>query len=707
MNHRTISRALFVVTTVLGSFLMFQAEPLFSKYLLPAFGGSASVWTSAVFVFQALLLIGYAYAYVLTRQRVTVQIVSHILVLMVAGTVSLILSHGWPSLITPPLPDAASLSAMPQFHLTKLLLIGLGLPFFILSTTSTLLQYWAGKAHTMHRPYLLYSLSNAGSLMAIVWYPVLTEPFLSLQEQGLTWAVLYGIYTLAFVAGGLCTLPSVRREHHVRSSPSAVPILPIRSYTFWLLLSMLSTVLLLSATNQINESIATVPFLWLLPLGLYLLSFVISFSGSYTYARNVYSYIGLLFVFFTLLMFTHIYAADFGSEILVMSIMLFSAFMVIHGALYERRPAADHMPSYYVMISLGGVLGSFAVTFLAPALFTQHWEFYVSMYICAYLAYTSLIYSDESFLATALTVILQSKRRAYIWGMILMTLIFGSYTYLLYTLQSRATLMSTRTFYGRIRVAAYDGIRYLYHGNIIHGTQYIAPAKRSMPTTYYTENSGVGIAIRYNSRRLADDKTGMRVGVIGLGTGTIAAFGRKGDAYEFYEINPAVVQVAKKYFTYLSDSPARISIFEGDGRLSLAQRVHSPSFNTYDVLALDAFSDDAIPLHLLTKEAFELYFTSVDPVHGIIAVHISNRHIDLKPQLVRISKQFGVRFLTVVARKDAKEKRGVQSEWVLLTNDNAFAKNTYVQNSIEKEKTSIKKIPMWTDDYSNILWSLK
>jgi SAM-dependent methyltransferase len=668
---------LLPVTALLGAFLLFLIEPLFAKLILPRFGGSAAVWAMCLVFFQSALLLGYWYADVTTRcLSVAHQSALHIALLLM-------------SLCFLPIAPRATFHSLdgthPAAQILMVLAASIGLPFILLSATSPLVQAWHARTGGASEPYHLFAVSNFASLLALLGFPFWIEPRISSRGQVLLWSTLFVIFVAVCSFTARLASRAVRDDakpaNQVETS-LAVPA--VREKLLWLSLSACGSMLLLSITNHIMENVAPVPLLGVLPLALYLLTFTLAFQRRSLYSR--WLMLRLLAVTLGSLGYA-IYDPSFTESIQV-SVPLFCASLFLcclfcHGELARRRPAPRHLTSFYLMISLGGALGAIFVGLLAPSIFNAIFEFPLALCLAALLAV--IVLWTEGWLVRAFWIGATMALAA--------VLIFHVHAY------KKNALLTVRNFYGALRIKQlHDWLkqpyRTLYHGRIEHGSQFLNPPKSRVATTYYAANSGVGKALGNFS---AAPK---RVGVIGLGAGTLAAYGNAGDYFRFYEINPLVVSIAQNWFSYLRDTPAKVDVATGDARLSLA--AEPP--RQFDVLAVDAFSGDAIPVHLLTKEAFALYLRHLQP-DGILAIHTSNTYLDLAPvvQMLADDAHYPARLVT---NGDDLRKLIDASDWVLVTRSDRFWNNldaTTLQESIEVPP----KLRLWTDDYNNVFQILR
>jgi len=675
---------LYALTILVSAFLLFQVQPIIARTILPWFGGSSAVWTACLLFFQSVLLLGYLYAHWLYRRVSSrLQALAHIL-LLVASLAMLPISPG-PSWKPAPSED-------PTFQIFLLLAATVGLPYFLLSTTGPLLQAWYASRYKGALPYRLYALSNAGSMFALVSYPILFEPMLGTRRQAVSWSWAYG----AFVVLCGVTAFSVRRAYRVPvAEVTGTERPPGSTYLFWIGLPACTSVLLLAITNHLSQNIAAIPFLWILPLSLYLLSFILCFEGTRWYRRNLF--LGLFAVAGASVAYA--LGPDFqNGEIKVMipffAASLFVFCMVCHGELVRLKPHPSRLTTFYVMIALGGALGGAFVALVAPRVFAGFYELPLGLTACMVLVFLVLRADPQSGLAGP-------WMRPVPFGAALLTLAVAGYTGFVIQQRGPAVRVLARNFYGGLKVVddtADDDdeqpIRRLTNGTITHGEQYLAPRFQGRPTTYYGPNTGVGRAIRE-----LQQSGPMRVGVIGLGAGTLAAYGRPGDYYRVYEINPLVLRLATTQFTFLKNCKARWEVTLGDARLSLEREPRQD----FDILAIDAFSSDAIPVHLLTREAFLLYFQHLK-ANGVLAVHVSNKHLDLRP-VVRTAAESLQKSARVIDTEDG-ENDVFGATWVLLTSDRDFFDKPLLRTAAEPV-TSTRHVRLWTDDYSNLFGILK
>lgn len=680
---------LYALTILVSAFLLFQVQPVIAKIILPWFGGSAAVWTTCLLFFQMVLLLGYLYSHALIRYlKPRMQIMLHAGVLLV----SLLALPVYPKAAWKPIGGDE-----PAIRILGLLAVTVGLPYFLLSTTGPLLQAWYARRFKGAMPYRLYALSNAGSMFALLSYPVLFEPTMTTHQQAWMWSAGYAV----FVA--LCGYTALRSQNSQGTEPVGQASWPVevveteepaaKHYAMWLLLPAMASVLLLAITNHLSQNVAAIPFLWVLPLSIYLLTFILCFEGEGWYRRN--PYLQLLAV--ALGSMAYALSVDITSNVPIKVMVplfgmgLFTCCMVCHGELARLKPHPRYLTHFYLMISAGGALGGLLVGLVAPHVFNALYEMPLGLVACAVLVVFVVRQDDD----------LKWFRR---WHGTLvsgvLTLALAVFIGLQIRDMVRGSRLLARNFYGGLRVrdsgpdTALDSTRTLTHGTINHGEQYLNIARRDLPTTYYGPNTGLGIAIREKQKKGA-----IRVGMIGLGTGTTAAYGRLGDYYRFYEINPLVLELAHKQFTFLGDCKAKVDVAMGDARLSLEREAPE----NFDVLAVDAFSSDSIPVHLLTREAMDLYFRHLQP-DGILAVHISNRYLNLQPVLEGETAATQ-KIARVVDTEDDDTQDVFGATWVLITSPASGFKGEEMSNSAPLD--SKKTVRLWTDEYSNLFKILK
>lgn len=672
-------------TIFLSAFLLFQVQPVMGKMILPWYGGAASVWTTCLLFFQSMLLLGYIYTHFLVRRlSPRPQAVLHI-ALLVLAVAMLPIS---PNLTWKPLGNYS-----PSLHLLGVLALSVGLPYFVLSTTGPLVQVWFSRERPGTLPYRLFALSNVGSMIGLLSYPFAIEPVSSISEQSSGWS--FGFIFFALLCGSLAWRGSKRASLASNAvqpqHPSAPPSL--MTQLTWVFLAACPSLLLVSLTSHLTRDVAPIPMLWIAPLTIYLLSFSISFDHRRWYKRIVFAPLLIIAV----VAVCYLAAVDFGDldiKIVVSAYLLafFVFSMVCHGELARLAPPTDHLTTFYLLIAGGGTLGGLFVAILAPQVFSGDYEFQIGVVLT--IAVASVVYAYDR-QRGAMRYVKYPRTLILLTGMC--AAIGSGYIFVSSEMQRRNdTLLASRNFYGSLRVD-HDGSENdlkvtLMHGVIVHGAQFVDPDRLHWPTTYYGESSGIGITLNYFNKRLPV----VRVGVIGLGAGTLASYGRTGDQYRFYEINPAVQGIAHSYFSFLRDSHAAVNLVSGDARLSLEREAPQ----RFDVLAIDAFSGDSIPMHLLTREAFREYIRHMAP-GGVLAVHASNQYLNLAPIVMMAANEFGMKARIVTS--EANEDQGVDAaDWVLVTANPHFLSNPDVKG-VARTIYVPSGTQTWTDDFSSIL----
>ncbi|MCA9231708.1 MAG: fused MFS/spermidine synthase [Planctomycetales bacterium] len=683
----------FAMAIFISAFLVFQVQPVISKVILPWFGGSPAVWTSCLLFFQTALFAGYAYAHwSVSRLSPKWQGGLHLLLIAVALCV----------LPITPSPDWKPVDgAWPTLRILGILTTSVGLPYFLLASSGPLLQAWFGQSFQNRSPYRLYALSNTASMLGLLTYPFVFEPAFTTLGQGQLWSLVFIVFAL--FSAWLAWRPIARASRPNETQPATATaaavdpatIPPVGSRLGWLALAAYGTAMLLATTNHVCQDVAVMPLLWVIPLSLYLLSFIICFDNPRWYSRY---WFGRGLVLSTML--ATIVTRSGGMfpvmvEIVVFFALLLMACMVCHGELVRRRPDKSHLTMFYQYCAAGGALGGLLVSLICPQLFNEFLEMNVGMLI----AYLLGLYVVGSSGAVARR---QERRLApYVVGYAgLLAIAWGQFGG-----TSNSAIAASRNFYGVLTVAEQEvpdanqspkRLRELLHGRIQHGSQWLDEELRRVPTTYYAEETAVGQLLRGMG-----EGASLRVGVIGLGAGTLAAYGRAGDTFRFYEINPDVVEIAQRYFTYLADLPAESDLVLGDARISLERE--SPQ--AFDVLVLDAFSGDAVPAHLLTVEAVEIYLSHINE-GGALAIHISNRHIDLLPVVAGICRHKGLHWKHVPTRMNLGNGVGT-CEWVVISREAARLQSLEGEAAKARSFGQDEQLPLWTDNYSNIIGSLR
>ena len=671
----------YALTIFLSAFLLFLVQPLIAKQILPWFGGAASVWTTCLLFFQSALLAGYAYAdasvrWLKPRQQLYVH----------AALLAL-------SLVT--LPILADVSWKPAgnedpiLRILGLLAVTIGLPYLLLSTTTPLLQAWYWQRFNTSAPYRLFALSNFASLLALLGYPVLVEPFFGVAMSAKLWSGLYALFALVCIATGFHSVRNAAASGvPAAQADAAAPAEPVGAGRLitWLVLSATGSCVLLAVSNHITQNIASVPFLWVLPLALYLLTFIISFDHPRWYSRGVF--MPLLAVCVTAMAW-QVDSLQLRFVLPLYALGLFAACMFCHGELARLKPDPRHLTLYYLMMSVGGAIGALLVAIAAPLALRGYFEMHIVLVVLA--------------LLLALRVWgLPLARPGAVWGARLVTLVvigavirFDAVAIEYYT---RGVREMDRNFYGVVRTRDQTDptrFRVMYHGGINHGGQHMEPGRTMEPTSYFARTSGYG-------RLFASLEPGPRkVGVIGLGAGALMTYSRAGDTWVFYEIDPVVVDFAAREFTFQKETKAKIEHVLGDGRLALEREAP----RQYDVLAVDAFSGDSIPMHLITREAMAAYVKHIKP-DGAIVFQATNRFVDLMPVVRRLADEFGMHTAWVSDWAEGADYYTSSTDQVIVSRNKALLEKQPIKSASEPAPGR-KDLPIFTDDFYNLLSILK
>ncbi len=664
-------RLLFAGAIFLASFLLFLVEPIAARQLLPTLGGSAAVWITCLVFFQTALLLGYLYAHWLSRHP---RWILHLLLLAAGAAASIV----W---VVRTFTGGNS-TAYPVVTVFGVLGASIGIPFLMLAATSPLLQVWWARIETGKIPYRLYALSNLASLLALALYPTAIEPYFTLHAQRLAWCCGFAVFAVLSAVLAIKTRSAAAHPEVADAAEPSIPSSPLMHKVLWVLLPMAAAMQLSSVTSYLTANIAAIPLLWILPLGVYLLTLIVAFQFPNMLPRVTMGRFLIVMLASLGYMLSNVEVSwPMRVSILFFLIEVLISCLFLHSEAVALRPARPSESTlFYLLFAAGGALGSFLVGIASPLVFSFNYDLAITFFVTA-------------LLALAVTWNKGWNQRV-LWSVasvMLLVLLF-----MIRTAYQRDTTVAVRNFYAGLQVKqklSYPGetIRTLLNGTIQHGTQIFGTEQmRHTPTTYYAEDSGVGLAARFCCQERARN-----IGVIGLGAGTIAAYGRPGDRIRFYEINPADIPIARNVFTYIRDSGAQIDVVEGDARTSLAQE--SPQ--NFDVLVVDAFSGDAIPIHLLTTEAVALYRRHLAP-GGILAFHISNQHVNLEPAVALLAASSGMEVMRVPSME--KDARGeFNATWMLVTNNSDF----FAQPELSSARPAHLKpgLRVWTDDYSALL----
>ncbi len=666
---------LYAATIFVSAFLLFLVQPIVAKQILPWFGGSAAVWTTCVFFFQFLLLAGYAYAHAIVRWLPPrPQLVLHLVLLVVSlASLPIVAAAGWK-------PSGAE---DPGLRILGLLVATVGLPYFLLSTTSPLVQAWY--ARRFDSPYRLFALSNLASLAALLCYPIVVEPVVSTRLQAVSWSWAYALFVALCGGTAIYSLRRAAAAGHapVRLEPGPAPSPGLRLQ--WVALPALASLLLLAITNHLTQNVASIPFLWVLPLSLYLLTFILCFDGRGWYRRVVFFPLaGLAVAAMAWVLTDANLILDLKLSIPLFSAGLFVLCMLCHGELVLTKPVPARLTEFYMLIALGGALGSMVVSVIAPHVLPGDFEVAAGLALAAIVLAWKVAPVGRIALAGALAAVAFTG--------------YGVVTYVGNNIAD--TRVMKRNFYSSLRtrdeVRDEGTVRKLIHGTINHGEQFVDTDKRRQAIAYFGPKAGIVRALE--ALRHPD----MRVGIVGLGAGTMAAYGQKGDVYRFYEINPQVIELAQTEFSYLKDSDAKIELVLGDGRLAL----ESEPPQRFDLLAADAFSSDSVPMHLMTKEALALYMRHVRP-GGVVVFNVTNRYLDLAPVVKRLADSLGLHARLVSHSPDDVEYNLYSiTDFVLVTADPKLFDRPELAGLAAPIEVPAK-VSVWTDDFNNLLQALR
>jgi len=668
---------LFALTIFVSAFLLFQVQPIISKAILPWFGGSAGVWNTCMLFFQAALLGGYTYAHWLQRLPALSQRRIHMRLLALS------------LLSLPILPSVAWKphgGEEPIWRILGLLATTIGLPYFLLSTTGPLLQAWYVRYTKTGIPWRLFALSNAASLAALLTYPVLVEPALSVPQQAWVWT---GFYVVFLILAGLVAWKYAAIEAPVEATeeaPADPPTFALRA--LWVALAACASILLLGITTHMTQDVAAIPFLWVIPLAVYLLTFILCFETSKAYHRIVFlPALAIALFFFAKLLDREEWSLLVRGNIAVSAAVLFVCCMVCHGELAALKPSPRYLTGYFVSLSLGGALGGLFVGLIAPLLFNAYYELNIGLWMAGALA---VIVVARGGLGTV-------RQKIVFVTMLIAVGAYGAWMVKIKKEELSGVELAVRNFYGHLHVSVWGkpgehgAARQLVHGQINHGQQLLDPARRMVPSSYFCRESGAG---RASLARM--EGVPRKVGVIGLGCGALLGYARKEDDYRLYEINPQVFEIAKKNFTFMTETPARITEILGDGRLSL-EREEPQNF---DLLFMDAFSSDSIPVHLVTREAFDLFERHLKR-DAILVVNITNNYLDLRPVVAAAAKRLGMIAIEIDDTPPETDVECYLSHYALVMSAERYAATPdfRVKSKLIEPTPGFRE---WTDSFSNL-----
>jgi hypothetical protein len=746
----------FSTTIFLSAFLLFWTQLILGKFILPWFGGTPAVWTTCMLFFQVLLLAGYAYAHIITKHlNGWAQALTHCAVLLLSVGLLIYLATIWDSPITPAAHWKPQEETAPVPRILLLLAVAVGLPYFALSTTGPLLQTWYQGASQTESPYRLYAVSNLGSFLALFAFPIALEPSLPVRQQGRLWTLGYTLFAVGCIICAFRAATTKKQETPFEKVEMENTNRPsVWAFSLWFMLAAAASVVFLATTNQLCQDVAVVPLLWILPLGIYLLSFILCFEHPRWYVRNWFQAAFALSLSAACFVLLDGAIGSISIQVAVYLAVLFSVCMICHGELARSKPQARFLTAFYLAVAAGGAFGGIFVGLLAPRLFSGFWEYQIGLFVSA--ALLLLILSRErgswlyqnpapmpvlllaaaALLPEAVAVAVSPAGRvsnhfALFIAAILFLFVFlngkrsapekarnravplccaaaASVAAVVLAgtafVHVRKALIRYRNFYGTLSVLPREGDAQsaglsLVHGRVVHGFQLETALSKRVPTAYYSSESGLGQAFRQVSAMAQAEHRALRVGAVGLGVGTTAAYSQTGDSFRFYEINPQVIAVASNpaYFSFLTDSPAPIQVVPGDARLSLEREADRGELQDFDVLVLDAFSGDSVPVHLLTREAFAVYLRHLHKPGGILAIHVTNTYLDLRPVVIAAAEHYGLHSAWIHASGDGRIS--TDSDWMLLSGGELPKSSGDI--------SAIRSVRLWTDDYSNLLQLLR
>ena len=672
---------LYGVTIFLGAFLLFQIQPLIARYLLPFFGGATAVWATSLLFFTSILFLGYAYAYCLSRLSHRLQTRIHMGMLLIGVLVTL----SYPVLFGstyPPLDGVIDGSLAPALKVLLALALTIGIPYFLLATTGPLVQHWFGIMESKE-PYHLYALSNAASFIALGTYPFVIEPMFALNFQKGFWTALFIVFAALYAC---VTFFFARHRAQQDSRMVTQPVGTIISWSEkarWVSFAAVPAVLLVATTAQLTQVVAPVPFIWVVPLALYLLTFIIAFRGYGNSGMVAALVLISAWGSFSLLGFSY---EGVTRQMATYVAMFFFASLYCHAQLFATRPETRHSALFYLCIACGGMLGTLLVSIVAPMVFNDILEFPLGIMVVAGIGIT--FFPAMRYIRDEYEQIVTSIRLLALVGIFALGIQYMQQENQYYSLVSR-------NFYGVVKIWEDAEERTLSHGNTMHGRQFKDEKRSRQPTSYYVPSSGIGRALTYEQQIHPEE--GITVGVLGLGTGSIAAHCRPQDQYVFYEIDPRMEDIARAQFTYLKNCE-NTSVRYGDGRLLLEKEMREKENGKYDVLVVAAFSDDTLPTHLLTKEAVALYLEHLRGPESILAIITSNRYITLTPVALRIAE--ALRVPAVFIEDDGESyEGGASSDWVLISKDSKAFSAPAIAPGITSASADAD---LWTDEYVNL-----
>lgn len=676
---------LYATTIFLSSFLLFQVQPLMGKHILPWFGGSSAVWITAMFFFMIALALGYLYAQLLSWFSRSLQLLIHGCVLLTVGGSLIVNATLWPSAITPLISDVTFAGSSPVAQVFLVLTLSIGLPFVLLSSSSSLLQYWYGRV-SGQEPFSLYAVSNVGSLLGLFSYPLLFERFLPTIAQGSWWGWGVGVYIACLILVMMQYAWATTRQPAATVVAIVTPTPSAKTFLWWTAVASVPVATMLAGTSFITGYVAAIPFLWIVPLGLYLVSFIVSFRPSRRLPM-VFNFIIVLLTSFVSLVILILASVPVPLVVTILSVAMFAVYHLCHEALYAARPDSAHLTRFYVALSFGGIIASAVILVSTLYVLKIPIEFLLILVVAGvYSCYWLVRYGTEFFVDAP-----KLLRPAIIGaaGILVLTTGFQLYQGTQYVIGIERNFFGYKAVMERPYEADVS-IRTLVHGTTNHGYQFMSGPLQFEPVAYYSDTSGIAAAFTYQ-RSVSATASGLAVAVAGLGAGALSAHCEAGDTFTFYEIDPQVITLAEDYFTYLPNCPGATVVL-GDARLKLAEELPAEQYN---LIILDAYADDMMPIHLMTAEAIGMYLERLAP-GGILAIHISSRYLDLRPVIHGLSEFHNLRARYLTDTEQASF--ATPSLWTLLAKDEVFNNSAFVR----MEPFDGIKTVLWTDTYSTI-----
>lgn len=695
---------LYALAVALSAFLLFLVQPIAARSILTWFGGAPAVWTTCLVFFQGMLLFGYVYAHVLSSRSPRARLVIHGTLLLIAMAIFLPLdaAEDWkPNGDESPVP-----------RILGFLVATVGLPYFALSATSPLVQRMAAEIAPGKDPYRLTALSNAASLAGLLVYPFVLEPMVALNDQRSSWSLGFIAFVVAMglaliIAGRKSSVPAIVPPPCESRIDSGVMAGVRHGFFTWLALAMFPSMMLAAVTNELCTEVAAVPFLWVAPLAIYLVTFIIAFEYPRIYVRQVFGALLLLSSLGISVLRALGGHLSLPIQIVGYCAALFFCCMACHAEVARARPEPSQLTRFHLTLALGGVLGSGFVALVAPVIFDAYHELYLAIGGCCIALLLTWLRSGKPVLYVHDPL---ADRVALLLWVIGLAMTFWSETWA----KTGNVLRTHRDFHGMVSVIRDDSgtepFDFLRHGRTQHGAQLVAPARRRELTSYYSEGSGFYLGVLNHAKRQQGEP--MRFGVIGLGIGVIAAFGAKGDVIRFYELVPAVEDIARENFSFLADSAAKVEVVLGDARLSLERELARGEPQQFDILAVDAFSSDSIPRHLITREAFDLYLKHLAP-GGVLSVQVSNRYLDLKPLVKALADDRGLASVLVISRQPVRanprdrELWRTDNTWVLMSRDRSVFETPGWSGKVTPWPSDLEVLEPWTDDFGGLFSIVK